>query len=164
MTLLVLSSCQVHAILHLKILSKSWPFPLPNFLLAPFLLNFIMLMLRNLSSLVHVTGAVWLKHLFPQPEHRKLPVTSLEAVEAAPVQAEKRQKSSQSGKQSWEEERWMKTDPSKVSIPAKSLIVPEQTPGTGLPSAERSLFWCFSLWDWLMGQLWERHGPRTPGT
>lgn len=100
MSLLVLSSCQVHAIPHLKILSKSWPLPLQTFLLAPLLLTFIILVLKNLSSPAHVTRAVWLKPLFPQHEQRKLLVTSLEAVEAAPMQAEKKQKSSQSEKQS----------------------------------------------------------------
>lgn len=138
MKLLVLASCQDHAVLHLKILSKSQPFPLPTFLLAPLLLNFITLMVKNPSSPVHVTRAVWLKPLFPQHEQRKLLVTSLEAVEAVPVQAEKRQKSSQSEKQSWKEERWMRTDPSKFPLPGKSLIMPQHAPGTGLPSAGRS--------------------------
>lgn len=57
-------------------------------------------MLKNLSSPVHVTGAAWLKPPIPQHEQRKLLVTSLEAVEAAPVQTEKRQKSSQPENQS----------------------------------------------------------------
>lgn len=54
------------------------------------------------------------------------------------MQAEKSQKSSESEKQSWKEERWMHTDPSKFSIPGKSLIMSEHDPDTGLPSAGRS--------------------------
>lgn len=86
-SLLVLASFQVHAILHLKIFSKSWA-PSPNFFLAP-LFNFITLMFKIPSSPVHVTGAAWSKSPLPQHEQRKLLVTSLGAIEATPVQAEK---------------------------------------------------------------------------
>lgn len=111
-------------------------------------------MLKNLSSPVRVTMALWLKPLFPQHEQRKLLVAPLEAGEAATLQAEQTQKSSQSEKQSWKEERWVKTYSSKFSIPEKSLIVPELTPEVfRLQEAVEG--------DWLMAHLWAWQGPRT---
>lgn len=116
-------------------------------LLASPILNFITLMLKILSSPVHVTGQHG-KISTPTAWTEKAPVTSLGAIEAAPVQAEKFT--------AWEiklERRKVNEDWSQqIFYTCNSLIIPEHASGTGASLCRMKLASCFDVS--LCGTVW----------
>lgn len=101
-------------ILYLKILSKSRDPPL-TFFAAQLLLNFISLMLKSLSSPVHITKGSVIKASVPTAQTEKALSDFSRACSKAPVWKISLSDKRKTGKKT--------TDHSKFSIPGKSLIV-----------------------------------------